>query len=269
MDPYIEANRRHWDELVDLNARSSFYDLEGFKRGNSALSDIEVRELGDVAGRTLLHLQCHFGMGSLSWARLGAHVTGVDLSEAAIILARSLSRELNVLAEFICANVYDLPKTLDRTYDIVFTSYGVVCWLPDLPAWARLIARYLRTGGTFYIVEDHPLVWMFPSGQDARELVVKHPYFPTQPLQSEEGDGYYADPDAHFVNDRRYEWQHTLSDIVNALIEAGLRVEFLHEHSVSVWRRFPFMEQDATGWWRLPERLRVSVPLTFSLRATK
>src|SRR5437667_7511054 len=137
----IAANRRHWDEVVAIHARSAFYDLDGFKRGACALSDIELSEIGDVAGRTLLHLQCHFGMGSLSWARLGARVTAVDFSEQAIALARSLGEELGISAEFMCGNIYDLPRLLDRKFDVVFTSYGVLCWLPDLSDWGALIAR--------------------------------------------------------------------------------------------------------------------------------
>jgi SAM-dependent methyltransferase len=277
MDEYLATNRRHWDELVDLNARSSFYDLDGFKRGASSLTaigassltTIEIGELGEVTGRTLLHLQCHFGMGTLSWARLGAKVTGVDFSEPAIALARSLSRELSIPAAFICADVYDLPRALNRTFDIVFTSYGVLCWLPNLARWGSLIAHFLSPGGTFYIVEDHPFAGIFAYGRDAKGLQVESPYFGDRRPLKVDLDGYYADRDAKLANRVTYEWQHSLSDIVNALIHAGLRIEFLHEHAVGVWQRFPFMERGEDGLWRLPLELRDKVPLTFSLRATK
>lgn len=269
MEDFLATNRRHWDELVEINARSSFYDLESFKRGESSLTDVETEELGDVAGRTLLHLQCHFGMGALSWARLGAEVTGVDFSEPAIALARSLSHELNIPAEFVCSDVYELPRVLNRTFDIVLTSYGVLCWLPDLRRWGAVIAHFLRPGGTFYIVEDHPFAGVFSYGREATGLEVESAYFgDEQPVRDDE-DGYYADRDAKLVNRVTYEWQHSLADVVNALIEAGLRIEFLHEHAVGVFQRFPFMEKGGDGLWRLPAELRDKIPLTFSLRATK
>jgi SAM-dependent methyltransferase len=264
----MAANRSHWNEVVPIHARSAFYDLDGFKRGATALTDIELSEIGDVAGRALLHLQCHFGMGSLSWARLGAQVTGVDFSEQAIALARSLGEELGIPAQFVCSNVYDLPRVLDRKFDVVFTSYGVLCWLPDLPAWGALIARYLEPGGTFYIVESHPFSHVFSSRRDAHGLEIEMPYFGDGPALASDGDGTYADWEAKLARRVTYEWQHSLADIVEALLGSGLRIEFLHEHPVGVWQQFPCMRQDEDGWWRLPEDLRDKVPLTFSLKAT-
>src|SRR5919206_2445351 len=160
MNKYVESNRSLWDGWTRLHAHSEFYDLAGFKAGRSSLKDIELAEVGDVRGRSLLHLQCHFGQDTLSWARLGAEVTGVDFSTEAIRLARALNEELHIPARFIQSNIYALPDVLDERFDIVFTSYGVLAWLPDLDAWGEIVARYLKPGGFFYIVENHPLTGM-------------------------------------------------------------------------------------------------------------
>jgi len=274
MHDFVDANRRHWDELVDIHARSSFYDLAGFKEGGSterrsAFFKLEIQELGDVAGRTLLHLQCHFGMDTLSWARLGATVTGVDFSEESIALARSLSHELDIPAEFVCSDVYALPTVLDATFDVVYTSFGVLCWLPNLHDWAEVISHFLRPGGAFYIAEQHPFANIFSTRRAIDHLDIESSYFHSEHPRKFEGDGSYAAPDAKFTNDVTYEWQHSLSDVINALISAGLRIDFLHEHAFSSWRRFPFMAEGADGLWRLPEGLRDKLPLTFTLKATK
>src|SRR4029077_17046179 len=149
---------------------SDFYDLASFKQGRNSLQSIEQEELGDVRGRSLLHLQCHFGMDTLSWARLRARVPGADYSEEAITAARSLAAELGLEARFICANLYDLPDVLDEQFDIVVSTYGVLSWLPDLPAWARVVARFLRPGGTFCIVDLHPN-WGFVEEVDGKLVV--------------------------------------------------------------------------------------------------
>jgi SAM-dependent methyltransferase len=268
MNEYLEANRRRWDELTPIHARSAFYDLEGLRAGGLTLMPLEREELGDVAGKSLLHLQCHFGLDTLSWARLGARVTGVDFSEAAITLARSLSDELDIGAHFICSSLYDLPTVLAGPFDIVFTSYGVLCWLPDLNRWAEVIAHFLRPGGAFYIAEIHPFAMVFYDEDDAEDLEVFYPYFhTTEPLRFEE-EGSYAAPEAQVVHKVTYEWQHGLGDVVNSLISAGLRIEFLHEFPYACERMFPFLRQDREGWWRL-EGHPGSIPMTFSLKATK
>lgn len=265
MDDYIKANLAYWNELVPLHARSKFYDVEGFKSGRSTLKSIELEELGVVSRKSLLHLQCHFGLDTLSWARLGARVIGVDFSDQAIALARSLSRELGLKADFVCSNVYDLTQNLVGKFDIVFTSYGVLCWLPDLTRWAEIIAHFLRPGGTFCMVEEHPLTGIFDNTDEARQLLVTHGYFHSRGPAKSDPEGSYADRDAETTYPN-YEWTHNLGDVLNALIGAGLRIQSLHEFPVCSWRRFPFMEQDETGWWRLRGD---KIPLTFSLRATK
>ncbi|UCG30700.1 MAG: class I SAM-dependent methyltransferase, partial [candidate division WOR-3 bacterium] len=158
---YFEANKQLWNGLVSINKSSRMYDLDGFKKGKSSLNFIELEELGDVSGKSLLHLQCHFGMDTLSWARLGAKVTGIDFSEEAIRLARSLSKEFDIPGRFIQSNVYDAREVLSEKFDLVYTSYGVLCWLPDLAEWGRIIHHFLKEDGIFYMVEFHPVRAMF------------------------------------------------------------------------------------------------------------
>jgi 2-polyprenyl-3-methyl-5-hydroxy-6-metoxy-1,4-benzoquinol methylase len=172
VNEYIKYNENLWNHWTDLHAKSEWYDLEGFKAGRLSLGDIEREVLGDVAGKSLLHLQCHFGLDTLSWARLGARVTGVDFSEKAISLARALGSELEIPATFVRSNIYDLPDNLSGQFDIVFTSYGVLWWLPDIKEWAKVVAHFLRPGGTFLLVEFHPLASVFDPEHRA-ELKVK------------------------------------------------------------------------------------------------
>lgn len=265
MDEYLEANRKLWDELTPIHARSEFYDLRGFKSGKCALSSIELEEVGDVSGKSLLHLQCHFGMGTLSWARLGARAVGVDFSNEAINLARSLSDETGIGARFVLSDIYELPGALAEEFDIVFTSAGVLCWLPDLKRWADVISHFLKPGGFFYIFEGHPFSSVFNDAANVTELEVTESYFSGPEPKYWEPDSDYADPNAE-VTHGSYEWTHSLGSIVGALAEAGLRIEFLHEFPVLFDRACPLMEQDRDGWWRLKGD---KVPLTFSIRASK
>ncbi len=267
MDQYLRANRRYWDALVPFHAASAFYDLEGFKAGRITLQSLEREEVGPVEGKRLLHMQCHFGLDTLSWARLGARVTGVDFSERAIALGRELQEEVGMEATFLCVDVYDLPQVLQGDFDIVFTSYGVLFWLPDVPRWADVVARFVKPGGFFYLVEDHPIALMLENEDDPKDLEIAYPYFlPEVPLRFEY-PGSYADPEAD-VSTPSYEWHHSLGEIVTSLLQAGLRLEFLHEFPFASWRRFPGMERDDAGRWWL-QGVKEDLPLTFSLRARK
>ena len=264
MDEYRESNRKLWNAWTHINANSEFYHLEAFKRGKLSLHSLEMEELGDVSGKSLLHLQCHFGKDSLSWARLGAQVTGVDFSEEAINLARSLSDELGIPATFVLSDIYDLPRNLSGQFDIIFTSYGVLGWLPDIERWGEIIAHFLKPGGTFYIVEVHPFLWVFDD--DASDFQVKYDYFHKEPLRFDV-KGSYADPDADYTG-VEYGWNHTLGDYVNALASNGLRIEFLHEFPYIGWKALPFMEKGEGDSWHLPEG-RAMIPLMFSMKATR
>jgi SAM-dependent methyltransferase len=267
MQDYMNGNRALWNEMTPIHARSVFYDVDGFKRGRITLGNLEREEVGDVTGKSLLHLQCHFGMDTMSWARLGASVTGVDFSDEAIPLARSLSQELGINARFIQSNIYDLPDTLNEQFDIVFTSQGALGWLPDISGWGQIVARYLKPGGMFYIAEGHPFMLILDNNTNTEDYRVDLPYFQgAEPLRFE-GDKDYADQDAKLTHPS-FEWIHSLGSIVTALTSAGLHIEFLHEFPFCAWQALPFLEKDADGWWRAPEGM-ISIPMTFSLRATK
>ncbi|MGH2556308.1 MAG: class I SAM-dependent methyltransferase, partial [Actinomycetota bacterium] len=181
---YLDANRALWNEWAPIHERSAFYDVPAFKRGESRLKDFEIEEVGDVSGKSLLHVQCHFGLDTLSWARLGAKVTGVDFSERSIEQARALAEEIGLDATFLLSNVYDLPEVLEGQFDIVYTSRGVLGWLPDVPRWAAVVARFVKPGGFLYINEMHPFLYVFDDSKEATQPRVKFPYFPrSEPLE--------------------------------------------------------------------------------------
>jgi SAM-dependent methyltransferase len=219
--------------------------------------------VGDVAGKSLLHLQCHFGMDTLSWARLGAQVVGADFSDEAITFARALASEVNLPAAFVCSNVYDLPAALEGQFDIVYTSYGVLLWLPELDPWAAVVAHFLKPGGFFYIAEYHPLISMI--GDDGHTF--EYPYFHTPDPIKLRSTGSYAAPNAPGFSHTEYNWSHSLADVVNALIRAGLRLEFLHE--------FPYRPSSVYTPEKLepgmtpPGDWKVELPHVFSLRAVR
>lgn len=265
---YMKVNQKRWDELVGIHEKSAFYDVAGFKAGRISVSELERQELGDVAGKSLLHLQCHFGMDTMSWARLGAKVTGVDYSEKAIALARSLAAELGIEANFVCSNIYDLvsEEKLRGQFDIVYTAQGVLGWLPDLEGWAKTIAHYLKPGGTFYILENHPFLWMIDEKKAG--ITVGYPYFTDEALKSEEEYSYATSQ--VLVNQTEYGWNHSFSEIIDSLLAHGLSLEFFHEFPFCGWTPLPEMERSADGWYRFKdESKRNLLPMMFSLRASK
>jgi SAM-dependent methyltransferase len=268
MDAYLEANKRLWNEWTRIHEKSLFYDVEGFRAGNRRLHPLEIEEVGDVSGKSLLHLQCHFGLDTLSWAGRGATVTGADFSEEAIALAISLSEEVKIPARFLRANIYDLPDLLHEQFDIVFTSYGAITWLPDIYRWAEVAAGFVKPGGFFYIAEFHPFSYVFDDGAEAKGLKVHYPYFNGSDPMAFPVWGSYADKTAQVNEPNEYCWSHTMGDIVTALASAGLRIEFLHEHPFSVNDQLPFMELAEDRYWRLKVQ-RECVPLMFSIRASK
>jgi len=269
MDDFRRSNQALWDEWTRINAASQMYDLDGFKAGRCSLKALELEEVGDVRGKSLLHLQCHFGLDTLSWARRGARVTGVDFSPEAVHLAQSLSDEISIPARFVCSDLYALPEQLCEQFDIVFTSYGVLAWLSNLPRWAQIAASYLKSGGVFYIAEFHPFAMVFSDSAQAtaQAPLVEYSYFDEGviacPVQ-----GSYADQTAATQSTTSYEWSYPLGEVVSQLISAGLRIQFLHEWPFVCYPMFHYLVEDAGGLWRLPDGVK-SLPLEFSIRAVK
>jgi SAM-dependent methyltransferase len=267
----FEANQRLWEAWTAVHAEGSFYDLAGFRAGGIRLGDEEVAAVGDVQGRSLLHLQCHFGIDTLSWARLGARVTGVDFSPAAIALAREIAADIGKDdARFIESNVYDLPERLEGEFDVVYTSRGVLGWLPDIRAWARVVAHFLAPGGTFFITEAHPVMQVFENeGVAPRELRLTYPYWEHRDPLVFDVKGSYADPDAEVGDQKEHGWNHGLGEIVTSLVDAGLRIESLEEHPYLDWGADFLVEREpGSGRYVLPPGPG-ALPLMFSLRATK
>ena len=264
----MDTNRAHWDEVVPIHVASDFYDVASFKAGESKLKPVELAELGDVRGKTLLHLQCHFGLDTLSWAREGAIVTGIDFSEPAIAQARALASELSIPARFIVTNVYDAPSVLDEQFDIVFTSYGVLGWLPDIARWAQVGAHFVKPGGTFYIAEFHPVSNVFDESPGIDGLYVKYPYFSLpEPFKDDTGNDY-ADPTSKLQHATTYWFPHSLGEVVTALIDAGLRIDHLHEFPFSTYQFLPFTARQPDGTVRLTQH-DGCIPLLYSIKATK
>lgn len=269
-----EDNRALWDERVPLHTESAFYDVAGFKAGRNDLRGFEADEVGDVTGKRLLHLQCHIGTDTLSWARRGAEVTGLDFSGPAVEAARALAGEVGEeRARFVEADVYDAPAALrGETFDIVYTGFGALCWLPDLTQWARTAAQLVAPGGFLYLAEFHPVAMCL--GEDGSAFT--EDYFARGPFAYEE-PGSYAALTAATRHNRSVEWQHPLSDVVSAVTAAGLRLEFLHEHDFTLFEYLDGMvrARDTSGSrggestvYRLPEG-RPRIPMVYSLRASK
>ena len=259
---YKEINRKSWNQRVDVHMDSDFYDMEGFLSGKTSLNSIEMELLGDIRGKEILHLQCHFGQDTISLAREGAIVTGVDLSDKAIDRAKALASQCDVEVSFIQCDIYDLPNHLDRQYDIVFTSYGTIGWLPDLDKWASVVSRYLRPQGQFVIVEFHPVVWMFD--QDFRKIEFN--YFNTGAIVENE-EGTYADKKAP-ISQQSIVWNHSLSEVVNSLIKCGLAVNSLDEYDYSPYNCFKNTVESSPKKFRI-KHLENKIPMIFAIEATK
>ena len=267
MDPYLKANQELWDAWTPYHVSSEFYRVDSFRAGRNTLGKLELDAVGDVRGKTLLHLQCHFGLETLSWARQGAQVVGADFSLPAVQAARELAASLALPAAFVHSNIYDLPQHLEGQFDAVFTSNGVLGWLPDLDGWARVIAHFLKPGGLFFVLEVHPFVLLFDERRDDRELRLLYPYFHRDAPLEEVEEGTYAVPDAP-IRANAYYWIHSLSDTIGALLRAGLVLESFEEYRTLTWAAFPWMVQREDGDWEFPPD-QPELPLMFSLRARK
>ncbi len=265
--PFFDANRASWDERVGIHLtdQSGIYRIEAFKNGEDALGPIEGSEIGDVSGKRLLHLQCHFGMDSISLERRGAVVTALDFSAASLAAARNLASEVGSNVRFVEANVYDAPSVVGSGYDIVFSSWGAIGWLPDIKAWAKVVADVLATGGFLYLAEGHPTLFLIE--EENGELIVKYDWQtpPNEPIAEDYEDTYAGD--GKVKNSLTYGWNHSLSLIFEALAEAGLSLSMFHEHDMIPWRAFPDMERRGTMFVQRDDQKKI--PLSFSIKAVK
>ncbi|HUT80244.1 MAG TPA: class I SAM-dependent methyltransferase [Candidatus Bathyarchaeia archaeon] len=268
LDEFFKANKKMWDNSVARNLKNEeIYKTKELLDGKIVLNSIELEELGDVSGKKLLHLQCHFGLDTLSWARLGAIVTGVDFSTEAINLAKSLAKKANLKANFIESNIYDLPKLLDEKYDIVFTSYGVLCWLNDIKEWGRIVSHFLKKGGVFYIAEFHPFIQVFDY-DNPNEFELKDSYFYKPEPNIFESENENNLNNGEIIIEKSYEWIHGIGIIITSLIEAGLDIRFMHEFNKAPFPRFQFLTQAKDGYWYF-NNLDYELPLIYSIKATK
>ena len=267
------ANLANWNERTPIHAASTVYDVAGLAANPSQLSRVvgfDAPRVGDVAGQRLLHLQCHIGTDTVSWAKLGAKVTGLDFSEPALAVARDLAARAGIAARFVHADVYDAVEALGAaTFDVVYTGVGAINWLPDITRWAQVAARLVAPGGRFYIREGHPMLYALDDLTSPGEFTVRYPYFAAgEPLAWDEDTTYTGD-DTKLTNTRTYEWQHHLGEVVQALLDAGLTIRSLEEHRVLEWPFWSWMEHTEDGAYVLAADVRERVPLMYSLLATK
>jgi 2-polyprenyl-3-methyl-5-hydroxy-6-metoxy-1,4-benzoquinol methylase len=258
-----ELNRANWDDRVPVHLASEYYDVAGFRSGVSSLRPFEPAEAGDVTGKRLVHLQCHVGLDTLSWARMGAQVTGLDFSEPAIKAARSLAADLAADASFVVADVYDAVSALGgRRFDVVYTGTGALVWLPDMTRWAQVVAALLEPGGFLYLVEAHPFAQILDEVQGTN---VTLDYFQEQPWVEDHLYTYTDGP--ALMHTRSVGFQHGLGQVVTSLAAAGLRIEFLTEHDFDCFQRFQSLERSGREY-RTPAG-HPRIPMMYSLRARR
>jgi ubiquinone/menaquinone biosynthesis C-methylase UbiE len=257
---YLEINRQSWNNRIETHLKSEFYDLDGFLKGNNSLNEIELNLLGEIKGKSILHLQCHFGQDTISLSRLGAEVIGVDLSDKAIESAKKIAMDTN--ATFICCDIYDLPNHLDKQFDIVFTSYGTIGWLPDIDKWAKIVSGFLKPNGQFVFVEFHPVVWMFDDNFEN----IGYNYFNTGAIIETES-GTYADKTAG-ITQKSVMWNHSLSEVINSLIKNNLEIISFDEFDYSPYNCFNKTIETAPGKYRIAH-LDNKIPMVYSIDAVK
>jgi 2-polyprenyl-3-methyl-5-hydroxy-6-metoxy-1,4-benzoquinol methylase len=259
---YFDINKLNWNKRTDLHVGSDFYDQVSFLGGKSSLKKTELDLLGNIEGKSILHLQCHFGQDSLSMARMGANVTGVDLSDKSVEFANELAKNLDLDAQFICCNLYDLPQHLDQQYDIVFTSYGTIGWLPDLQAWANIVSQYLKPNGQFIMVDFHPLLWTMDEAFDQ----FKYHYFNGEPIIEKE-KGSYGNKDSEEIIES-VGWNHGMAELIQALINVNLNIQHFKEYDYSSYPILPQSYERAKDEF-LMKHVDVQVPLMYSIVAKK
>ncbi len=269
MTDHIEMNRRNWDERAAIHARDSTgdYMLDRFRAGEDALHAIEAAELGDISGKRVLHLQCHIGRDTLCLVRRGAIVTGLDFSAAALSVARRLSEETGLKADFVEGTVDQAPDLTPGPFDLVFTTWGTICWLPDVKQWAKVIASVLAPDGELYFADAHPGFNVLEeyAGKFAPTYDFQTP--PDRPLQFANETTYTGDPTIISHQSTR-EWIHSLSAVLGGLIDAGLTITMFREHEVLPWRGLPSLVPASDRMWRLPDGVP-RIPLSYSVRARK
>lgn len=259
---YIEVNKKSWNKRTEWHLESDFYQLEAFKKGKTSLQNIELKLLGNIKNKSLLHLQCHFGQDTLSLERMGAITTGIDLSDKAIKEANILTKELDLNSCFICTDIYKLPDLLEEQFDIVFTTYGTIGWLPDIDKWAKIVSKYLKPGGKFIFAEFHPFIWMYDN--DLKN--VEFSYFNSEPILETES-GSYAKKDEETKLDY-VSWNHGLAEVTNSLIKNGLSIIDIQEYNYSPYNIFKDMDELEKGKFTV-KKFGNKVPLTYSIVATK
>lgn len=259
---YLEINRKSWNNRTETHLHSDFYNLKDFLKGKTSLKEIELDLLGDSKGKSILHLQCHFGQDTISLNRLGAEVTGVDLSDKAVENAKQIAKKTNSNAEFICCDIYDLKNHLNKKFDVVFTSYGTIGWLPDLDKWATIISHFLKPNGEFIFVEFHPVVWMFDNNFEK----IAYRYFNSGAIFETE-NGTYADKEAN-ITQSYVMWNHGISEVVNSLIKNKLQIKLFNEFDYSPYNCFNKMLEFEPGKFRI-KHLDNKIPMVYSIKATK
>jgi SAM-dependent methyltransferase len=267
-DP-IAVNRLNWDERATIHARDTTddYMLARFRAGEDALIEIEAAELGDVAGKRILHLQCHIGRDTLCLARRGAAVTGLDFSPEALAVARQLARETGLAATFVEGTVDDAPRLTPGPFDMVFSTWGTICWLPDMQNWARIIASVLAPGGELYFADAHPAFCVLEQSPNGLVVTYDHQTPVDRPLTFVTANTYTGDTTV-MRNQTSHEWMHPLSAILGGLIDNGMTITMFREHEVLPWKGLSCMVPEGPRLWRLPDGMP-RMPLSFSLRARK
>ena len=254
---YLKANIEAWNKRTNIHMSSSFYDVKGFKEGKTSLREIELAELHDVDNKHLLHLQCHFGLDTLSWARKGAIVTGIDISPESIQQATKLSEKLNIAANFICSDIYDYNSIINSNkFEIIFTSYGAICWLPSLKKWAKTIANCLKQGGIFYMVEFHPF----------HDLIDGESYFYNEKPKISNEATYTENDTGEKL--KLFTWSHPVSNVINALINEGLTIKSFNEFDFSPYNCFEGLVEKESGRY-YKKHGDQAIPLVYSLCAIK
>lgn len=255
---YLEVNKHLWNEKTAIHVNSDFYEMDDFLAGKNTLKQIEIGLLGDIKGKSILHLQCHFGQDTLSLARMGAKVTGLDISDASITKAKELNAQLGLDATFICCDVYSAKDHIDEKFDIIFTSYGTIGWLPDMDMWADIVSHFMKPQGKFIFVELHPAVWMYD--ENFKEL--QFSYFNKEAIV-EMNPGTYADHQAD-IELKEIGWNHPLSEVFRALMHKKLNIKHFGEYDYSPHNCFKGMIERAPGEFVVAS-LGDKLPMTYSL----